>query len=241
MKLSAKNIDKLTLAPGKSELVKSFDDAPGLRIRVRDNGTRSWEFKFGKLPRMSLGKYPAVSVDTARKDASEYYAKAMRGENPAQERAEAKARRDETFGATVEIYLQRRQSEFRPRSLRDVTRHLTVNLTALKKLNIAAVDRRSIAAQIARLAIKAPTQANRTLGSVHAFFRWAQGEGLIENNPATGVTKAKESGARDRVLSNDEIRAVWAALPAGDYGDEIIPPCTSRSLTLPGTLRQKHE
>ena len=55
MKLSAKNIDKLTLAPDQSELVKSFDDAPGLRIRVRDNGTRSWEFKFGKLPPHELG------------------------------------------------------------------------------------------------------------------------------------------------------------------------------------------
>jgi hypothetical protein len=144
MKLSAKNIDKLTLAPGKSELVKSSDDCPGLRFRIRDNGWRGWEFKFGKLPRIPLGKYPAVSVMQAHDKAREYYFKAKQGGNPAQEIAEAKARRDETFGAAVEIYLQRRQSEFRPRSLRDVTRHLTVNLTALKKLSIAAVDRRSI-------------------------------------------------------------------------------------------------
>jgi integrase len=233
MKLSARNIDKLTLAPDQSELVKSSDDCPGLRFRIRDNGWRGWEFKFGKLPRIPLGKYPAVSVMQAHDKAREYYFKAKQGGNPAQEIAEAKARRDETFGAAVEIYLQRRQSEFRPRSLRDVTRHLTVNLTALKKLSIAAVDRRSIAAQIARLAIKAPTQANRTLGSVHAFFRWAQGEGLIENNPATGVTKAKENGARDRVLSNDEIRAVWAALPAGDYGDLV------RLLLLTGQRREE--
>jgi hypothetical protein len=171
MKLSAKNIDKLTLAPGKSELVKSSDDCPGLRFRIRDNGWRGWEFKFGKLPRIPLGKYPAVSVMQAHDKAREYYFKAKQGGNPAQEIAEAKARRDETFGAAVEIYLQRRQSEFRPRSLRDVTRHLTVNLAALKKLSIAAVDRRSIAAQIARLAIKAPTQANRTSGLT--FVVWS--------------------------------------------------------------------
>jgi hypothetical protein len=46
-----------------------------------------------------------------------------------------------------------------------------VNLAALKKLSIAAVDRRSIAAQIARLAIKAPTQANRTSGLT--FVVWS--------------------------------------------------------------------
>ena len=51
MKLSKQNINKLTLASGQKELVKSSDDVPGLRFRLRDNGSRSWEFKFGSLPR----------------------------------------------------------------------------------------------------------------------------------------------------------------------------------------------
>jgi integrase len=219
MKLSKQNIDRLKLAPGQSELVKSSDDVPGLRIRLRDNGSRSWEFKFGKQPRMTLGKYPAVDVNAAHKMARELYAKVILGGNPVQEIAEAKARRNETFGAAVAIYLERRQSELRPRTFGDVSRHLKTNLGELSGRSIAAVDRRAIAIQLARIATTAPTQANRTLASVHAFFRWCVGEGLLENNPATGLNKAKESGARDRVLSNDEIRALWTALPASDYGD----------------------
>jgi integrase len=234
MKLSAKEIDRLKLAPGQSELVKSSDDVPGLRFRLRDNGSRSWEFKFGKLPRMTLGRYPAVSVEKVHQTARELYAKVILGGNPVQEIAEAKARRNETFGAAVEIYLQRRQSEFKPKSLHDVTRHLKVNLAALSGMSIAAVDRRAIATQLARLATTAPTQANRTLTSVHAFFRWAIGEGLVENNPATDCNKAQESDARERYLTNDEIRALWAALPAtGDYSDLV------RLLLLTGQRRQE--
>jgi integrase len=218
MKLSKQNIDRLKLAPGQSELIKSSDDIPGLRIRLRGNRL-SWEFKFGRtFGRVGLGKYPAISPTDAHKMAAELYVKVIRGENPAQERAEAKARRDETFAACVATYLERRQSEFRPKSFVDVKRRLTVNLAPLAKLNIASVDRRAIAAQLSRLTIKAPMEANHTLSSVHAFFSWAIGEGLIENNPATGCNKTAET-TRDRHLSNDEIRALWAALPAGDFGD----------------------
>jgi len=130
MKLTKANIDRLTLAPGQSEIVKSIDDVPGLRFRIRSNGSRSWEYKYGNFPRVSLGKYPAISLIEARKTAAEFYSKAVRGVNPALEIAEARARSAETFGSCVAIYLERRQSELKPRTFADVARHLTVNLAA---------------------------------------------------------------------------------------------------------------
>jgi integrase len=54
---------------------------------------------------------------------------------------------------------------------------------------------------------------------VSRFLNWAAGEGLVETNAARHVNKFKESGPRDRHLSNDEIRLLWRALPAGDFGD----------------------
>jgi integrase len=222
MKLSKANIDRLTLAPGQSELIKSSDDVPGLRIRLRDNGSRTWEYKYGKvMPRITIGRYPAVDVTGAHKTAKEFYAKVILGQNPAREKAEAKARSAETFGACVEVYLERRRHELRAKTLVALRRHLTRNLAPLHNMNITAVDRKSIAAQLSRIATTAPVQANRTLTSVHKFLEWAIGEGLIESNPATGCNKAAENDARDRHLNPDEIRALWEALPArgDDYGD----------------------
>jgi integrase len=233
MKLTPKTIDRLQLKQGQSELVVSSDDVPGLRIRLRANGVPRWEFKFGRLPRLRLGKYPAISPIEAHNTAKQLYAKVLLGQNPAQEIADAKARQSETFGSVVAIYLERRKAEFRPNSFRDVRRHLTVNMKPISGMGIAAVDRRAIATQISRLATKAPTQANRALASVHAFFGWAIGEGLIEHNPATGVNKAQESDARERHLTDDEIRQLWQALPEGDFGDLI------RLLLLTGQRRQE--
>ena len=52
------------------------------------------------------------------------------------------------------------------------------------------------------------------------FLNWCAGEGFIEANPATFTNKNAEH-PRDRVLKDDELRAIWHALPEGDYGDII--------------------
>jgi integrase len=53
--------------------------------------------------------------------------------------------------------------------------------------------------------------------AISRFFSWAIEQGLIESNPAIGLTDFKVP-ARTRVLSLDELRAVWLAAPANDFG-----------------------
>jgi integrase len=53
---------------------------------------------------------------------------------------------------------------------------------------------------------------------------------LVDVNPAAFTNKRAET-PRDRVLAEDEIRAIWAALPPGDFGDII------RMLLLTGQRR----
>jgi integrase len=53
-----------------------------------------------------------------------------------------------------------------------------------------------------------------------SFFNWAAREGLIDANPAAFTNKRNET-QRDRVLSDAEIRAIWAALQADDFGDIV--------------------
>ena len=65
-----------------------------------------------------------------------------------------------------------------------------------------------------------------------SFFNWAAREGLIDTNPAAFTNKRGEV-ARDRVLADDEIRAMWAALPPGDFGDIV------RLLLLTGQRRSE--
>ena len=55
----------------------------------------------------------------------------------------------------------------------------------------------------------AAIQANRTLTRLRTFFGWAIANDLIEADPTAGVRKPAKEVARDRVLTDDEIRALW--------------------------------
>jgi hypothetical protein len=54
----------------------------------------------------------------------------------------------------------------------------------------------------------------------HAYAAAAAREGLIDANPAAFTNKRNET-RRDRVLSDAEICAIWAALQADDFGDIV--------------------
>jgi len=71
--------------------------------------------------------------------------------------------------------------------------------------------------------------ANRARASLSAFYKWAIGAGLCDANPVTGSNKTAEPDARDRVLSDAELAAVWLAASKRDYGHIIqlliLPAC----------------
>jgi len=50
------------------------------------------------------------------------------------------------------------------------------------------------------------------------FFVWAMQMGIVENNPIIGTIQPKDSKARERVLSDDELAAIWRACKDDDYG-----------------------
>lgn len=159
-----------------------------------------------------------MKVPEAREQAEKLHAKVKLGQDPSGEKADAQSRADETFAACVKEYLTRQRSAVRSSTYKEIERHLLKNLAPLHGLRIDKVDKRGIAAQLARLTSDSgPVQANRTRGSLHKFLNWCTGEGFVESNQAAFTNKNDER-PRDRVLSADELREVWCALPAGDFG-----------------------
>ena len=76
--------------------------------------------------------------------------------------------------------------------------------------------------------------ANRTRTSLSALFSWAIAEGRVEANPVVGTLRVEEH-SRERVLDFDELRLIWNALPARDYGPSFhrySNPSTEISDTL---------
>lgn len=219
MKLTKATIAKLTLPRRKSEILHFDDDLPGFGIRIREGGSKTWVYQFkvgSKHRRMTLGHVAALEPQVAREQAAKLHAQVRLGQDPAGLRAESRARADETFGACVCLFLAWQRD--RVKSFRDVERQLVKNCAALHSLPLAKIDQRTLAAQLARITARgSPTQANRTRASLSKFFNWACGEGMAENNPAALCNRNPEK-SRDRVLSRNEIKQIWAALPDSDYG-----------------------
>jgi integrase len=78
---------------------------------------------------------------------------------------------------------------------------------------IAAISQRNVANLLSDITKKSgPIASNRVRSSVAALFAWAMKEGirLPEGNVASYTNKHDEK-SRDRVLSDTELTAIWAA------------------------------
>ena len=62
------------------------------------------------------------------------------------------------------------------------------------------------------MAQRAPIMANRTLALVRKMFNFAIAHDWLEANPCHMLARPAPERQRDRVLADDEIRAVWTAL-----------------------------
>jgi integrase len=226
MNLNRIKVAEVKVPAGKSEVIVFDDDVPLFGLRVRAGGGTTWIFQYrqgGKQRRISFGSATAMGVQEARKQAERLHAQVKLGHDPAGQKAESRARAAEVFEAVLAPYLAAKERALKPRSYVEVTRHLEKHAKPLHGLQLGKIDRRTIAGLLTDItANNGPTESNHVRGSLSAFFSWAMREGLVESNPVIGTNKAAENAARERVLSDDELRAIWNALPTDDdYGDIV--------------------
>jgi integrase len=222
MKLTANTIRTLTLPPGVIDKVFFDADLPGFGVRVRASGVYSWMIQYaiaGRTRRVVLGLVGALDPGKARAIAKDLLAQVRLGRDPAAEKDRAKARAAETFGALLPRFLERQRVRLKPRSYVEAERHLVVYAKALHGLPVESIVRRTIATRLAEIEKRSgPATRNRARASLSAYFTWLAREGYIDVNPVTYTNLAAETGARDRVPSDDELRTIWLALDDDHYG-----------------------
>jgi len=101
------------------------------------------------------------------------------------------------LGTLLDRYLERKRASLKPRSFGAVQHYLKGKAAALAKLKLDEVNRRVIAALLGTVeSANGPVARNRFRSSLLGFFAWCVTEGLLENNPAQGITTADEDGSR---------------------------------------------
>lgn len=213
MKLIRTTVDKLSLPAGKAELIVFDENMPGFGIRLRAGGSAAWiaQYRVGaKQRRVTLGKLTTLDPDAARKAAKQVLAKAGLGQDHQAEQKEQQARAAVTFKAIADLYLAHSEKSQKPKTQSERKRHLTRDWKPFHTRSVHEVDRRSVAARLHVIADEhGPIASNRARATLSAFYAWAIGQGLAETNPVVGTVKAGEERSRERVLSSDELRAIW--------------------------------
>jgi integrase len=225
MRLTATTIRTLTLPAGMGDKTYFDDDLPGFGLRLRAGGAARYVVQYdlgGKSKRVTLGTTALLAVSTARARAKDLLASVRLGGDPASEKREARAKATETFGAMLPRYLAKQRSERRPRSFQELERHLCKYAKPLHPRAVTSIDRRALSGLIANIAEKSgPAAAICAHGSLSGYFTWLAREGVIEQNPVAYTNKPEARPARDRLITDVELRTIWAALDDSDYSDIV--------------------
>ena len=228
--LTDTKIKSLAATGGRAEYPD--DVVRGLRVRVGLSGSKTFTLRarFGGKPRnYSLGPYDPqrLTLAKARELARKMHADIKEGRDPAANLGREPGD-DGRLAGLVEIYLQR-EVRGRKRTAAEIER--TFKKDILPELGERLADTITTA-DVTKLVDKrqwrkgkseTPRQARMVHQLLSAFFNWALPRlDRLEVNPCAGAWKPPAAPPRERVLSDEEMRALWkVAANGGEFGKAV--------------------
>jgi integrase len=229
----AKRLSEMTVGrvtPSKTGRLELADSLlPGLSLRVTPDGRRTFALRYrraadGKQRRLTIGRYDpeGLNLTTARARAREALKLVDAGQDPAAAKA---SRRDEcpepdrgTVAKIVAKFVERKVKP-KARRWRDVEAMLRRDIVRRwGHRQIASITERDMLDLLEEIEKRgSPVVANRNVRLLRRLFAWAVKAKYIETSPATELEKPHDEKPRQRALSDDEIRLVWAAFIAIGY------------------------
>ncbi len=217
--LTATAVDRLRRTLPKTGRVEHWDSkTPGLCLRIGASGLATWTFRYrprngGGYQRVTLGAPPSVGLADAREHANRLRVAVAGGADPQREHMAKRAATANAF--TFERLAQRYLDEYaKPRkaSWRNDEIFLKRPRQAWGERDAATITRRDAIALLDEIKATAPVSANRTHSVLVTLFNWAVEDQLLDATPIAGLKKRAVEGAKDRTLSDAEIRVLWPAL-----------------------------
>jgi integrase len=223
--LTDRKLKALKPAPAGTRIELWDSVVPGLGVRVTDNGTRTFvlytRFPGSTSPtRRSLGEYGAITLEAARAKARHWAELIHKGKDPAAEEerkrlAELRKQKD-TFGVVAESFIKHISRQQKLRSAPEMEHDLrTVFIKRWGARPITDVTSDDIKKVIRGVVDRgARYRAFALFALIRRLFNWAIGtdDYGLENNPCRRLNTGDligERHARDRTLTDDELRALW--------------------------------
>ncbi len=239
MKLTHKTVEAARCPAGKKDVLLFDSETRGFGLRVAASGAKNFLVQYstptGKR-RVPLGSFGAVTVDQARRAAKAILGDAAKGLDPAAERAREKKKAPPYLVRTlVDGWAAAREGDRRKSYLREAVLCIRRNLPGWLDLPAADITPGEAVRALDRVRQeKGIVAANRTLAYARAAFGWAARRQAIPANPLKGIERPGREISRDRVLTIDELGAIWRATgilgwPFGAFARTLMLTLARRS------------
>lgn len=217
--LTTKAIEGLQATGNQFELTDGR--VPGLRMRVSQDGTKTFVLLYrhrGTRRRQRLGRFPEMGLAEAREAAMAVLSEVRSGSDPVAKKPEP-ATTLTTVADLVEDFIFRHvERHNKPSTVRGTSRILRKDIVgAWGQRDARDIARADVAELIEGIAeARSPFGASNVFRAGRTFFNWLVSREVIATSPFLGAIDPAGIKKRDRVLTADEIRAIWLA--TGEIG-----------------------
>jgi integrase len=230
MKLTKHAVDEIQ--PDSIDKYYWDSEITGLGLKVTPRGRKTFlvQYRPGgrKTPtrKMSIGKYGPVTVQKARKEASQILGLRAEGRDPAFERQQARQRLlSDRFSDIADDYLTKYASQ--NRTMNETTRIIRKDvLPKWGTRSIHEIGKRDINNLLdTKSDCGSKYMANRLLATLRKLFNWCVSRGIISISPCDGVSAPHREKSRDRILNSQELLSVIHASRKMDGVFGVIVQC----------------
>jgi len=205
MKITKLSLEKLPIPlpdpTGKTIQKRYYDETlKGFGVRITSGGTKAFfieKLVQRKLRRITIGKYPELTVEMARKEGLKLLGQIATGIDPLVEKRAARAQLV-SIKAVYEDYLQARKS-LKPKTKYDYERALKNTFPNWERKPLLSITKDKISSLHARIGAEhGEAYANLVMRILRALFNFAagkyedsQGRSLITDNPVKRLSQAR--------------------------------------------------
>lgn len=196
------------LEPPLSGQTTYWDDNLGsFGVRVSQGGAKSFVVVYGpNRTRKTLGRYPTVSLKQARDKAKELLAEFTLG---------IETQRSITWKKARERFLQDCERKNKPNTVAYYRKRLDAHFKFGQR-NLSDISKQDVLQRIRRINTSSSEQ-HHAFVIARTLFNWAIREDLLSSSPLQNVKGFKPAQARERVLNEQELQAVWTEAKRAPY------------------------
>jgi integrase len=204
-------------------------EVKGFGVRVQASGAKSYVFKYSHgtgrsapTRRMTLARVGNVTPEEARGLAKREAGKVAHGADPVRDRRKAKALAENTLRSVTESYFAREGDRLRSAAGRRAAFERLV-FPVLGARQIGEIKRSDIIKLLDKIEEErgAPT-ASLTLAYISKVFNWYAIRTEDFRSPIVVGMRRGEAVKRDRVLTDEELRAFWRAAEGWDHAFSLM-------------------